>query len=74
MQVPKSLGRFVLEELKVYQPSSGITNNIAESFNATLKRLQRWKEVPIDSIVLALYHLHCYYFNEIQRGYAGKEL
>ena len=47
---------------------------MAESFNATLKRLQRWKEVPIDSIVLALYNLQCYHFNEIQRGFSGKQV
>ena len=47
---------------------------MAESFNATLKRFQRWKEVPIDSIVLALHNLQCYHFNEIQGGFSGKQV
>ena len=47
----------MLEDLNVYHPYSGVTNNQSESFNATLKRLQRWREVPIDTIVLSLYHL-----------------
>ena len=47
---------------------------MAESFNATLKRLQGWKEVPVDSIVLTLYNLQCYHFNEIQRGFSGKQV
>ena len=52
-------------------PFTGVTNNQSESFNATLKRIQRWREVPIDSIVLSLYHLQAYYYNEIMRGLAG---
>jgi hypothetical protein len=70
-QVNVSLGKWVLEPLNLYHPFSGITNNQSESFNSVLKRLQRWKEVPPDSIVLTLYHLQAYYYNEIQRGFAG---
>ena len=66
-----SLGRWVLESLNVYQPFSGVTNNQSESFNTTIKRLQHWREVPVDSIVLALYHLQAFFHNEIQRGLAG---
>ena len=61
----------MLEPYGVYNPFSGVTNNQAESFNAVLKRIQRWREVPIDSIVLAVYNLQAYYHNEIQRGFAG---
>ena len=66
------MGRWILERMKVYHPFTGVTNNQSESFNATLKRLQRWREVPVDTIVLTLYHVQAYYFNEIQRGLAGK--
>ena len=55
----------------LYYPLCGITTNQCESFNATIKRLQRWREVPVDSIVLALYKLKVYFHNEIQRGLAG---
>lgn len=57
--------------MNVYQPYTGVTNNQSESFNATLKRIQKWREVPIDAIILALYHLQAYYYNEMQRGLAG---
>jgi hypothetical protein len=67
-----TLGRWILEEFGVYHPFTGITTNQSESFNATLKRLQRWREVPIDALVLALYHLQAYFHNEIQRGFAGR--
>lgn len=52
-----SLGKWVLEPLKVYHPFSG------EGFNSTLKlkQLQRWREVPVDTIALTLYHN---YYNE----------
>ena len=55
----------------MYDPFSGVTNNQSESFNATLKRLQKWHEVPIDTIILSLYHNQAFYYNEIQRGLAA---
>ncbi len=69
-----SLGRFILEPLKIYHPFSGVTNNMSESFNATLKRLQGWREVPLDTIVLTLYHVQEFFHNEIQRGFIGKHI
>ena len=36
-----------------------------------LKHLQHWKEAPIDAIVLSLYHLQSFYYNEIQRGFSS---
>lgn len=65
------LGRWVLERFNVYYPFSGLTNNQSESFNATIKCLQRWKEVPVDTIVLALHHIQSFFDNERQRGLAG---
>lgn len=65
------LGRWILEDLAVYNPFSGVTTNQSESFNATLKRLNSWREVPLDGIVLSLYHLQAFYLNETQRGFAG---
>lgn len=55
----------------MYSPVSGITNNQSEGFNSVLKRLQCWKEIPIDTALLSLYHLQAYYRNEWQRGLAG---
>ena len=65
------MGRWILEKLQVYSPYSGVTSNQSESFNVVLKRLQSWREVPVDVIVLSLFHLHAYYNNEIQRGFSG---
>ena len=67
-----TLGRFVLEPLIIYHPFTGVTNNQSDSFNATLKRLQGWREVPLDSIILTLYHIQGFFHNEIQRGFIGK--
>ena len=58
----------------VYHPHSGVTTNQSESFNSTLKRLQRWREGPVDTIVLTLYHLQAFFNNEIQRGLAGEKV
>jgi len=74
LQIETALGRFVLEPLNIYHPFTGVTTNQSESFNATLKRLQRWREVTVDSIVLALYHLQAFFHNEIQRGFIGKSM
>ena len=67
-QVTSSLGRWILQELGVYSPFSGVTTNQSESFNAVLKRLQNWREVPLDAIVLSLYHLQVYYFKGDLQG------
>ena len=61
----------MLECMGLYYPFHGITTNQSESFNSTIKRLQRWREVPVDSIVLALYKRQVYFHNEIHRGLAG---
>ena len=71
VDVPKSVGRWVLEKLRVYNPYSGVTNNQSEGLNRVMKELQRWKEAPIDCMLLALYHLQAFYLNEIRRGLAG---
>jgi hypothetical protein len=67
----RSLGKWVLEPMNVYHPFSGVTTNQSEGFNSTLKRLQRWREVPVDTVLLTIYHLQAYFHNEIQRGMAG---
>lgn len=36
-----------------------------------LKDLQDWKEAPLDSLVLSLYQLQAFYWNETKRGLAG---
>ena len=62
----KTIGRWILESLQIYNPYSGITNNQSEGFNTVLKRLQNWREVPVDAIVLTLYYLQAFYHDEIQ--------
>lgn len=69
--VQNSVGRWVLENLRVYNPYSGVTNNQSEGLNRVIKELQGWKEAPIDCMLLALYHLQAFYLNEIRRGLAG---
>ena len=69
--VNKSIGRWVLENLNIYDPYSGVTNNQSEGFNRVVKDVQDWKEAPVDSMVLALYQLQTFYLNEIRRGLAG---
>lgn len=63
--------RWLLEEAEVYDPYSGITNNVVESMNVVVKRLMEWKEVPIDSVVLSLNFLQNFYHNELVRGFCG---
>ena len=70
-EVTSSAGRWILEPLGVYNGYSGVTTNQSEGFNTLLKNLTERKESSIDSLVLALYYLQCYYSNEIQRGLAG---
>ena len=69
--VPEQVGRWVLEPLHLYNPYSGITNNMSEGLNRVMKDFQSWKEAPLDTVVFALYQLQVYYSNEIKRGFAG---
>ena len=71
MQVIKTTGRWVLEKLNIYNPLSGVTTNLSEGFNTLLKHYEHWKEAPLDSMILGLYQLQVYFYNEIQRGYSG---
>ena len=40
-----------------HNPYNGITRNQSEEFNTMLNQYQHWKEAPVNSIVLGLYHL-----------------
>ena len=64
-------GRWILEELNIYDSYSGVTTNAAESLNNVIKSLQRRKELPIDLINLTLFYLQKYVHTEIQCGRAG---
>jgi hypothetical protein len=41
----------------VFDPYSGITNNLSESMNAVLKRENDWKELPVDLLALGFYYI-----------------
>ena len=41
-------GRWSLEKLNMYNPFSGISNNVSESINRVLKSLTSWKSQPVD--------------------------
>lgn len=70
-EVTSAAGRWILEPLGTYNGYSGVTTNQSEGFNILLKNLTERKESCIDSLVLSLYYLQCYYNNEIQRGWLG---
>lgn len=59
---------WVLRAAHVKNPSLGITNNVSESFNAVLHRLQQWKQVPLDVITVSLHMLSSFYHREIVRS------
>ena len=53
-------GKWLLDSDAIYGedsiicPFSGITTNVSESFNKVLKDLNKWREVPVDLMVLTL--------------------
>ena len=63
-------GRWVLERFNIYNPFSGITNNVSESINRVLKDLTCWKCQPVDCALLSFWHLQRYFQMEIYRGKA----
>ena len=69
-EIHSSIGWWVLEELHIYNPYSGVTNNQSEGLNRVIKDLQGWKEAPVDCVMLAVYQLQAFYLNEIRQGLA----
>ena len=61
--------KWILKKLNLFNPYSGITNNISEGMNTVLKRLVDLKEVPLDTVVFCISYLQNYYWNEILRGF-----
>ena len=47
------------------------TNFFWFNYSRVLKDLQEWKEAPVDSVVLSLFQLQVFYYNEVKRGLAG---
>ena len=64
-------GRWILDELDLYNPYSGITNNCSESINAKLKRLTEWKEREVDNIVLFLYYMQSNDLADLMKSFCG---
>lgn len=65
-------GKWVLEQFEgLYDPYSGITNNLSESYNAVLKQENDWKELPVDMLALGFHFLQNFDHYEILRGLAG---
>ncbi|WAR27999.1 hypothetical protein MAR_013703, partial [Mya arenaria] len=50
--------RWLLEDRDIFNPYSGITNNMSESLNSKIKRLIDYKQRALDDIVLYLYYSH----------------
>lgn len=59
---------WILKAAGIPNPNAGITNNPSESMNAVFHRLQHWKQVPLDTIAVSMYHLCTFYHREIERG------
>ncbi|XP_063787335.1 uncharacterized protein LOC134936259 [Pseudophryne corroboree] len=64
-------GRWLLNELRIYTPGSGVVTNVSDSMNIVLKKLTAWKEVNLEQMVLALYFLQTFYLKEVLRGRCG---
>ncbi|XP_044182200.1 uncharacterized protein LOC122963007 [Acropora millepora] len=68
--LPK-LALWALSETVLMDEETGITQNQSESINFVMHSLLKWKEVPIDVLLLAIYRLQLYFLKEIKRGKAG---
>ena len=65
-------GKWLIEKYPgMFDPYSGITNNLSESMNAVLKRENDWKELPVDLLALGFYYIQNFENYEILRGRSG---
>ena len=69
--VPERTARWAIEKYGVYNLHNGVTTNMAEGFNAVLKRFLKWKEIPLDTLVHCPQELQHYYLIKIQRAMCG---
>src|SRR6218665_1812631 len=65
--VIKHLGWWELQQFQIDRA----TTNQSEAFSTVMKRLQNWKEAPIDSMALSLLRLTDIQLIEIKRGLSG---
>ena len=49
----KFAARYNIELWNIYNPNSGVNNNVAESLNAVIKTLLDWKELPANSLCIS---------------------
>ena len=56
---------WVLEDLNVYDPYSGVTNNMSEATNNVIEGLKNWQWVPLDAIILSMHYLQNFKYSEI---------
>ena len=59
--------RWVLEELDIYDPYSGITN-MFEGTNNVVEGLKIWYGAHLDAVILSMHYLQTFKVNEIIRG------
>lgn len=59
---------WALKEAGIETAESGVNNNPFESMNAVFHRLQKWKNVSLDVIVVSMYHLCAFYHRELERS------
>ena len=65
------VGRWILDELDLYHPYSGITNNCSKSINAKLKLLTELKEREVDNIILFLYYIQSNDLADLVKSFCG---
>lgn len=65
------LALWALSETVLMDEETGITQNQSGSINFVIHSLLKWKEVPVDVLLLAIYRLQLYFLNGIKRGRAG---
>ncbi len=54
--------------MNIYNPKSGITQNMSEGFNTVMRRVNEWEEASVDIFILTLYQLQTFYVNSITLG------
>ncbi|KAM4031925.1 uncharacterized protein ACNLHF_019310 [Anomaloglossus baeobatrachus] len=69
--LPEHSTDFFTKQFAVFRKDCTATNNISESFNKMVKEQTDWKELPVDALVLAMYHMQCFYLFEFQRAYCN---
>ncbi|XP_060109597.1 uncharacterized protein LOC132582142 [Heteronotia binoei] len=69
--IPNHAARCFIQRFSAFKNDISAANNFCESMNRIIKNKSDWKEMPVDCLILSMYHMQKFFLYEFQRAYCG---